>query len=57
MGRRSKKSKKSKRRQVQPDSKKQYSSLESVIYYALAAVGVLVLISLVIGLLGYLKIF
>jgi hypothetical protein len=55
MGRRSKKSKR--RQPSQTRSQKQYSSAENIVYYFLAAIGVIVLISLVIALLGYFEIF
>lgn len=57
MGRRSKKSKKSKQRQLKTGAQKQYSSTENIAYYFLAAIGIIVLISAVIALLGYFKIF
>jgi hypothetical protein len=69
MGRRSKKRREPQTRrpdsQAQPRSgaapkaahKKEYSTMENIIYYALAAIGLLVLVSTIIWLLGYLKIF
>lgn len=57
MGNRSKKSKKSQKRQPPSRPKKQYSLMENVLYYALAGIGLLVLISLFIALLGYFKVF
>jgi hypothetical protein len=57
MGRRSKKSKKSKQRRSKTGMQKQYSSTENVAYYFLAAIGIVILICAGIALLEYFKIF
>ncbi len=54
MGRRSKKKKSHKKQQGA--SKKSYSLTENLGYYFLAAAGLFVLIFIIVGLLGYLKI-
>lgn len=55
MGQPSKKSKTSPHRQGQSKPKQQYSAMENIVYYALAAIGLLVLVSVMIWLLGYFK--